>query len=372
MKRKQGSRTRRGLYSALVAIVVVFILTASTAFPSPWNKVARSIENATGVNMPEFSEDQYKLGLDLQGGAQLVYEADMSSIDSADRASALEGVRDVVERRVNAFGVSEPIVQTNINGDHYRIIVELAGVFDVEQAVGLIGETPILEFKTPKSESEMKVELTPEQQTQMEETQKIEEADALAILDRALSGEDFGALAREASIATTSFNNGYYGFVQEDDEVFGELVDQIKAEKLSPGVIDGLYEYNSTMQIVNYLSSKQEEEADLSHILICYSGAQGCTQERSQAEALLLIEEIQSSVTTDNFADKAIESSDCPSAPSGGDLGAVSRGMMVQEFEDAAFALKDGEISDVVETEFGYHLIYRRGSEMKTLYELSH
>jgi len=371
MSNKRVHQTRRGLYSALIAIVIVFIFSASTAYPSLWNGIAKVVEGRVGINIPEFNDDPYKLGLDLQGGVQLVYEADMTSIDSSDRVNALEGVRDVIERRVNAFGVSEPVVQTNIDGDHYRIIIELAGVFDVKQAASLIGETPILEFKLPKTESEMQVELTLDQKNQMNETQKIEEEAALAILDRALAGEDFGDLAREASISSTSFNNGYYGFADENDEMFGELVNKIESKKLKPGVIDGLYEYNSTIHIVNYLSSKQDEELQLSHILICYSGATNCTQERTKEEARDLIQEIANTVTIDNFADKAIEFSNCPSAQSGGDLGDVIRGMMVTPFEDAAFALSDNHISGVVETEFGYHLIYRRGTDTKISYELS-
>ena len=82
-----------------------------------------------------FNKLAFKLGLDLQGGAHLVYQADVSAIPAGDRASSVEGVRDVIERRVNALGVAEPVVQTNRNslGD-YRVIVELAGVFDINEA----------------------------------------------------------------------------------------------------------------------------------------------------------------------------------------------------------------------------------------------
>ena len=72
----------------------------------------------------------------------------MSGIGSSQRDDALAGVRDVIERRINAFGVSEPLVQTERDGSHYRIIVELAGIKDVNQAIKMIGETPTLDFRT--------------------------------------------------------------------------------------------------------------------------------------------------------------------------------------------------------------------------------
>ena len=96
----------------------------------------------------------YRLGLDLRGGAHLVYEADVSAINSSEVSESMEGLRDVIERRVNAFGVAEPVVQVQKSGDSNRLIVELAGIFDTDQAIRMIGQTPYLEFKTERSESE--------------------------------------------------------------------------------------------------------------------------------------------------------------------------------------------------------------------------
>lgn len=84
----------------------------------------------------------FKLGLDLQGGTHLVYQADLSGID--DKSDAMTGVRDVIERRVNLFGVAEPRVQ--ISGQD-RLIVELAGIKDTKQAIAMIGLTPSLDFR---------------------------------------------------------------------------------------------------------------------------------------------------------------------------------------------------------------------------------
>ncbi|KKU98563.1 MAG: Preprotein translocase subunit SecD [Candidatus Wolfebacteria bacterium GW2011_GWE1_48_7] len=88
----------------------------------------------------------WRLGLDPVGGSHLVYEVDMSNVEAKDRDSVMGGLKDVIERRVNLFGVSEPQVITAKEGDSHRLIVELAGV-PVEEAIKQIGETPMLDFR---------------------------------------------------------------------------------------------------------------------------------------------------------------------------------------------------------------------------------
>jgi preprotein translocase subunit SecD len=88
-----------------------------------------------------------KKGIDLAGGAHLVFKAVMDNIAGEDRDSALEAARENIERRVNLFGVSEPLVQTSKIGEDYRLIVELAGVEEIDQAIDLIGQTAQLDFR---------------------------------------------------------------------------------------------------------------------------------------------------------------------------------------------------------------------------------
>jgi len=102
------------------------------------------------LNLPYLPQLPFKLGLDLQGGIHLVYQADMSGIETSEYNSSLQGLRDVIERRVNLFGVKEPTVQTQESGSQYRLIVELAGIEDPSQAIEMIGQTPYLEFKEYK------------------------------------------------------------------------------------------------------------------------------------------------------------------------------------------------------------------------------
>lgn len=94
-----------------------------------------------------------QLGLDLQGGSHLVYQADFKDVESADQGEALNAVRDTIERRVNSFGVSEPLVQIQGND---QIVVELPGIKDVNNAIALIGQTPLLEFRVPAEEADIK------------------------------------------------------------------------------------------------------------------------------------------------------------------------------------------------------------------------
>ena len=89
----------------------------------------------------------FNLGPDLQGGISLEYKADTSRIPPAEVSEAMAGLRDVIERRVNIFGVSEPRIQTKKVGGENRLVVDLAGVFDIGEAIKIIGETPYLEFR---------------------------------------------------------------------------------------------------------------------------------------------------------------------------------------------------------------------------------
>ncbi|PIT93288.1 MAG: protein translocase subunit SecD [Candidatus Harrisonbacteria bacterium CG10_big_fil_rev_8_21_14_0_10_38_8] len=103
---------------------------------------------------PDYLGDKFRpwrLGLDLVGGSHLVYEVDMSQVESIDRDGVLSGLRDVIERRVNLFGVSEPQIYTAKSDDSYRLVVELAGIKDVGQAINQIGETPFLVFAEIKT-----------------------------------------------------------------------------------------------------------------------------------------------------------------------------------------------------------------------------
>ena len=102
------------------------------------------------------------------------------------------------------------------------------------------------------------------------------------------------------------------------------------------------------------------ESVSAAHILLMYDGSMRSTATRSKEDAQSQIADLKAQLDDGaDFAELAREHSDCPSGRDGGALGTFGRGQMVKEFEDAAFGLDVGATSDVVETDFGYHLIHR-------------
>ncbi len=136
------------------AIFAVAVIAAFFIYPSVWDGAVKKINIVSPVALPNFFKAPFKLGLDLAGGTRLVYLADVSGVKGQDSASAMSGLRDVIERRVNLFGVSEPVVEVENSGSDWRLIAELAGVKDISQAIALIGETPFLEFKEQRPDTE--------------------------------------------------------------------------------------------------------------------------------------------------------------------------------------------------------------------------
>ncbi len=100
----------------------------------------------------------FKLGLDLSGGTHLVYSADVSRTNPSDVPDAMESLRDTIERRVNLFGVAEPLVYVEqasfVSGVRdQRLVVELPGITDTEAAIRALGQTPVLEFRLLKADA---------------------------------------------------------------------------------------------------------------------------------------------------------------------------------------------------------------------------
>ncbi|MFA6325100.1 MAG: protein translocase subunit SecD [Candidatus Paceibacterota bacterium] len=132
-----------------ILALIILILGVGVAFfvfkSEP--KLNKNYENANSF----FKHSPFRLGLDLSGGSHLIYKADISGVPAGQVSDSMNALRDVIERRVNLFGVSEPVVQVQegsfVSGGDQKLIVDLPGITDVEKATAMIGQTPLLEFK---------------------------------------------------------------------------------------------------------------------------------------------------------------------------------------------------------------------------------
>lgn len=236
--------------------------------------LALAIDLPAGPNLQLggwFREIKVHLGLDLKGGSRLIYDADLSKVPTADHGSALEGVRDVIERRVNLFGVSEPLVQTSRAGGQERIIVELAGIQDVNQAITLIGETPLLEFKelgAPKP-------LTDDERQTAEafntaQKQKAEEA----LRDAQKPAADFSVLAAQYSDDSSKDTGGDIGFQERETLVapYADMIfDALKVGEISSTLVESQFGYHiikKTDQRETDRDGEKITEVRSSHILL--------------------------------------------------------------------------------------------------------
>ena len=126
---------KRGNAPLLIFILILFGFTLWVMLPG------------NGI----FGRDEFKLGLDLKGGSHLVYSIDLTKKDPAQKdADVIDGVKRKIERRVNAYGVTEPIVQTIRNERGSFVLVQLPGVKDIDEAMKLIGQTAELDFREIK------------------------------------------------------------------------------------------------------------------------------------------------------------------------------------------------------------------------------
>ncbi len=205
---------------------------------------------------------QVNRGLDLQGGIHLEYAADLSNIESAKQTEALQAAEAVIERRVNAFGVGEPLVQLATAGEEKRIIVELPGIKNIEEAKSLIKETPFLEFREQAGDEVKK---------QVEEFNANAKKEAEDILARVKAGDDFATLAKAMSEDPGSKDNGGdLDFVKKGTFV-PEFDETVFSDDLKPGEVkDSIIETDYGYHIIKKLEVRGEgddKEVRAAHIL---------------------------------------------------------------------------------------------------------
>ncbi|MFZ2193094.1 MAG: protein translocase subunit SecD [Candidatus Moraniibacteriota bacterium] len=240
-------------------VVILAFVAGLVSYPQVVSKIPRIYDI---LNKPKIN-----LGLDLQGGIHLEYKADLSQVDPLKTKEAMQAMQDAVERKVNAFGVAEPVIYTIKSGEEQRLIVELAGIRDINEAKKRIGEMPFLEFK---EEKQTEVEKIPEELlTKMNDEAKKKASD---VLKKALAGDDFATLAKENSEDPGSKDKGgEYDFVKKGMFV-PEYEDVIFNKNLKDGEIyKELVETQFGWHIIKRLEVKGEgdnQEFKSAHILI--------------------------------------------------------------------------------------------------------
>lgn len=320
---------------------------------------------------PDFIKEQkVHLGLDLQGGAELDYKIDLRKVPQEDKAAIVDGVREVINRRVNGLGVSEPNIFVSEIAGESHIVVDLAGV-NVDEAKDTIGKTIQLEFK------ERKETIDPNEKQEIENN-------ANETLQRIKNGEDFAVVGQEEEQANpeqVTYSESDWKFKDEINEAIADKIFDLNAGDYYNGTIESSGEYTVTPQgefveltglnIVKVLDKQDVERTTsepkkvfVSHILLAYQGAERAEDSvtRTKEEAYDLAQEIKGKIDSgEDFATLANEYTDDGS--NGGTGGGVlaspaGAGQYTDAFETASLALEEkGQVSDIVETEFGYHII---------------
>ena len=216
-----------------LAILVLTLLALLIDLPRqiPINLSLGSRNISTSIRRPTFELNlgpihwrrdlDIRQGLDLKGGAHLVFEADMGAIIESDREDSIKGVREIIARRIDLYGVSEPLIQTSSDGDRYRIIAELPGVKNTKEAIDLIGQTAQLDFREEPNEPQAASESGGSQPSILD-FQKTD-----------LTGKDLAKAQVEFNQSGTGAPVVALGFTDEGKDKFGELTKRNVGKRLA-------------------------------------------------------------------------------------------------------------------------------------------
>lgn len=352
-------------------ITALVLLTLITGFFS----LSARYQTQIFPSAPEWiTKQKVHLGLDLQGGTQLDYKIDLRKVAVKDQDQIIEGVTEVINRRVNSLGVSEPNIYTSSIGDESHIIVELAGIKDIEEAKQKVGKTIQLEFKEEKTgppDPTEKVKIETQAKAVLEKTlatpQKFIEISQEEA--KANPGKIFDQIADEAYFQDDKkslFKLPQELFKLQKDSVYSSLVEitENDPELIFTGIpgyaIYKVLENQTVDRKIDY-----PKEVSVGHLLIAYKGAEKAPESvtRTEEEAKKLAEDLKKRLDNgENFATLAKENSNDEGTKDNGGLldkpVIASEGTYVKEFSDAAIALgKTGDLSPITKTAYGFHII---------------
>lgn len=323
----------------------------------------------------EFYQQKINLGLDLQGGSQLDYKVDLVNVPEKDRAGIIDGIISVFQKRVNGLGVSEPNIYPSVVGDERHIMVELAGIKDLEEAKATVGKTIQLEFKEKREKPD------PEHQKKVQDQAN----KALASAKTAADFKIFGEGESQSNPGKVTYDESKEA--QFKDQLSPSLADalfSLQPGQISDKLVETSGEYTmdqngglvqmSGFSIVKLLSKenvdrqiKEPKKVKTAHILIAFKGATRAdaavtrTEAEAQAraqEVLTKLNENKPEVTFDTLAKEY--SDDSSNKDKGGviDQAIDEKAGFAQEYKDAALALtKVGEVSPITKSPFGFHII---------------
>mgnify|MGYP001561367221 FL=1 len=354
----------RSNLSKVILIVVFALLLGYYDMPSKYQ---------FSFTPDAIKNDKINLGLDLQGGSQLDYKIDLRKVPEKDKKSIVEGVKTVIERRVNGLGVSEPNIYTSAMGDEQHLIVELAGIKDLNEAKKIVGKTIQLEFKEKREKEDPQYK---------ENVKKL----ASTVLKKMVSKkENFALIAdEEAKISPdkVKFAENDWQFASDitaekiSESVLktnaGEIVPQLIEDTAGYEIRDGQIAALEGFFIIKVDGKRNtgdlpEKDKTLlaSHILVSYRNDEDVpsTVLRSKEEAQVVAGEILNKLKGGaNFAATVKDYSDDPKTNKTD--GKISSPIKADDegygetFNTEALKLtKKGELSGIVETEYGFHII---------------
>lgn len=336
------------------------------------------------------------LGLDLQGGSQLDYKVDLRDVPEKDRKSIIEGVQEVITKRVNGLGVEEPNIYNSSIGDEAHIIVELANNATIEQSdvEKYIGKDKLLADITDDEKKEVSIEKAKEavgktiqlefkeQKTQLDPQEKDKiKAEAQSAQDKINKGADFSVVAQEESQSAADkikYTKPDYAFATDLPGYLKDTLSKMKVGDVTKDLVEssGTFALDSTGQAVQDTSLniiklvdvkeevKDQKQVEVSRILIAFKGAEkaNATVTRNEDEAYKLAKEVKDKLNGgEKFEELAKKySDDSDTAANGGKLDSpiTGNGTQPYDFEKTALGLaKDGDISDIVKTQNGYNII---------------
>ncbi len=219
---------------------ITLLVAAGMAFynlPGDWQKQILPI-------LPDsIANNKINLGLDLQGGSQLDYKIDLRNVPDEDKQDIINGVINVITKRVNGLGVSEPNIYSSAVGNENHIIVELAGIKDLEEAKATVGKTIQLEFKERKDTVDPDYAKKVKEQAE-QALQKVKTTDF----------KTFGEEESRANSGKVSYQEqSEFKFADEVSEQFGKILPQMKVGEVYGSLIEptaGEYTISADGQLV--------------------------------------------------------------------------------------------------------------------------